>query len=667
MDLKYKGVKVFVSETDEKISVTTDNLTLAKALKENGFEVLMKHTLTSFLDLYKLDLVDTKGKMIYKRIKTLGQVLRSEETYRDRKKVNKIFLLSPTKRSMFYIFSKDNYKDGEYLYLEGSIIPDEEGNKNRSTSEKIIGYGFTFLDHSKIKVVELLKEKKTYERPRYELHLHTIHSQRDAHITHTHLKEAFEEGKLAGLAITNHGINNCFPDSVHEFGKGDHKVIPAVELYVVDDQKLKEEQQDWELENHDLIEKLEESKNKISFLEIEIAKKKEQVEAKTVSKPELKVLKEEVKTSNQELREEKKELKALESQFKELEKTKPNRGDAKRYHLIVLVKSEEATYKDDKYEFQYNPGIYELNKLITEANTEGLAQPVLKKWMGTRPTVSLSSLEKVKQHFIIGGACTSGLVNDALIHKDNATAEKMIGLFDYLEIQPLSNNYYLMEEEEYKQVYPNKKALKDLNRKIYDFAKANGKKVCFTSDAHVIDKTERFKRAIFKKSYIGMICARMEQDLTKVLSDNREEKQPWLHSYEEMVQELTEQGFSEDEIEELYQNEKEIFEQCRYFNNTTIFPKQMFIPDFPGLNVKEELPKLAFKKLKEIYGPDPGELILNRVNEELAALSKRDFEFIYYVSSRLVQESESLNFPVGKPKLPILTNPSKRGVFLIKG
>ena len=113
------------------------------------------------------------------------------------------------------------------------------------------------------------------------------------------------------------------------------------------------------------------------------------------------------------------------------------------------------------------------------------------------------------------------------------------------------------------------------------------------------------------------------------------------------MQELTEQGFSEDEIEELYKNEKEIFEQCRYFNNTTIFPKQMFIPDFPGLNVKEELPKLAFKKLKEIYGPDPDELILNRVNEELDALSKRDFEFIYYVSSRLVQESESLNFPVG--------------------
>ncbi len=144
-----------------------------------------------------------------------------------------------------------------------------------------------------------------------------------------------------------------------------------------------------------------------------------------------------------------------------------------------------------------------------------------------------------------------------------------------------------------------------------------------------------------------MILGRSGEDLTKVLSDNREEKQPWLHSYEEMVNELTNQGFSETEIEELYQNEKQIAETCRYFNNTTIFPKQMFIPEFPGVNVKEELPKIVYKNITKIYGPEPDELILARVKEELEALAKRDYEFIYYVSARLVAESEALNYPVG--------------------
>lgn len=114
-----------------------------------------------------------------------------------------------------------------------------------------------------------------------------------------------------------------------------------------------------------------------------------------------------------------------------------------------------------------------------------------------------------------------------------------------------------------------------------------------------------------------------------------------------MVAELRNQNFTDEEIEELYQNEKLISEKCRYFNNTTVFPKQMFIPDFPGVDVKEELPKLVFKNLTKIYGPEPDELILNRVKEELEALAKRNYEFIYYVSAKLVEESEKLSYPVG--------------------
>ena len=46
--------------------------------------------------------------------------------------------------------------------------------------------------------------------------------------------------------------------------------------------------------------------------------------------------------------------------------------------------------------------------------------------MGTRPTVSLSDLMKVKEYFVIGGACTSGIVNDALIEDDEEKAKDII-------------------------------------------------------------------------------------------------------------------------------------------------------------------------------------------------------------------------------------------------
>ena len=653
MKLNYKNVdlEVTVVEEKEKILVKTQNLELAKALREQGVEVLMRHTIDSFVSFYNLTLIDKKKGLVYQNLKTIGRVLKVNQFFAKGKQLYNLSLETPGKRSLFYTTSKEEYKPGDFLYLEGTLEPDAYKNReNRSKLEKIIGFEYYKFNAAKIKLVELELVKKEYKRPRYELHLHTIHSQRDAHITHEQLEHAFEEGKLAVTAITNHGINNCFPDSVHHFGeKSKRKVIPAVEIYAVDDLELKKEQELWELENHEYFQQLEELNQTMEEQELVIETFKTQLETQAVfAKGEKTIIKDQLKLANQTVRDLKKEIKAVEEQVKVLTKTKPSRGDAKRYHLVLLVKSEESTYKDEKYEFAYNPGIYELNKLITAANTEGLAQPVLKKWMGTRPTVSLSDLMKVKEYFVIGGACTSGIVNDALIEGDEEKAKKLIEIFDYLEVQPLMNNVYLTEEPDYKERYPDLESLKQLNRKIYDFAKANGKLVCFTSDAHLMEKEEQFKRALFKKSYISMIVSRSGEDLTKVLSDNREEKQPWLHSYEEMVQELTNQGFSETEIEELYQNEKQIAETCRYFNNTTIFPKQMFIPEFPGVNVKEELPKIVYKNITKIYGPEPDELILARVKEELEALAKRDYEFIYYVSARLVAESEALNYPVGK-------------------
>ena len=233
-------------------------------------------------------------------------------------------------------------------------------------------------------------------------------------------------------------------------------------------------------------------------------------------KADLKIQKEQQKEQKNEAKEQKsitkkqiselkKEITEFESEIKTLEKTKPNLGDAKRHHAVLLLKTKNETYDKDGYSFEFNPGIVALNKLITEANTIGLAVPIQKKSMGVRPCVLLSSLQKVKEHFIIGGACSFGLVTDALIENDLQRAEQHIGLLDYLEIQPALNNTYLTENEEYKEKFPTMNEVYALNRQIYDFAKKHNKKVCFTSDAHVINKEERYKRATFKKSYIGMI------------------------------------------------------------------------------------------------------------------------------------------------------------------
>lgn len=642
MKFNYKNTEITVE--DEKILIKTNNLELAKKLKEHNFEVESEWSLKEFLELNNVTLIDRKKEVLYRGIKVLAKVKEVEEYSKGFKYV----LESPGKRSCFTASLKIKFEPETMLLLEGVLQPDDYTNsKNRSKLEKIINFEYMKFDAMKVKKVELVEEKQTYSKPRYELHLHTIHSKRDAHITHEELEKAFKEGKLGALAITNHGINNCFPDSVKTFGKSEFKVIPAVEIYLVDDLKLDEEIKRWELENSNNFILKEKAEQEVAEIESQLESIKKIIEQKAYEKGGLKPLNERKKELNADLKEQKNEIKALEKEIKELEKTKPNLGDAKRYHATILLKTKNSIYKDDKYEFEYNEGVVELNRMITRANTLGLAEPIQFKWLGKRPTVALSDLKAKRKHFIIGSACSMGTITDALIEGNETLAEEYIDLYDYLEIQPLHNNSYLMREEEWKERYPTKEELKALNHKIYDFAKKHNKKVCFTSDAHVINKESRYKRAVFKKSYISMLMSRNGEDTTKALLDNQENTQPWLHSYEEMVAELTEQGFSEEQIEELYQNEKEISEQCSYFNNTKVFPDLMFIPDFPGVDVKEELPKLAFKRLKEMYGPEPDELIVKRMTEELNALASKSYEFIYYVSSLLVSESRARMFDVG--------------------
>lgn len=500
MKLKYKENEITVTESE--IRIRTDDLNLAKRLKEEGIKVDMAWTLHNFLEMNKVTMIEDKKNLLWKPLKTICYVKEIEE-----QRTNfRYYLQSPGARNGFYANLDKKYDIGDFLFLEGVFETDDYYNsKKRSKLETIIKYEYLIFKVMKHKKVEFVKELKKEVKPRYELHLHTIHSKRDAHITHDELKEAFEDGILGALAITNHGINNCFPDSVHTFAKTKHKVIPAVEIYMVDDIKLEAEIKQWEQDNSSLFLQRDQQTDIIKRCDGLLFYLKEKIEAKDYEKGGLKLLNEEKKSINEELREAKVELKAIEVELKALEKTKPNLGDAKRYHATILLKTKNSIYKDEKYEFEHNEGIVELNRMITRANTLGLAEPVQFKWLGKRATVALSDLRAKRKHFIIGSACSLGTITDALIENNKTLAEEYIDLYDYLEVQPLHNNSYLMREEEWKERYPTKEELKALNHKIYDFAKKHDKKVCFTSDAHVINKESRFKRAMFKKSYISMI------------------------------------------------------------------------------------------------------------------------------------------------------------------
>ena len=155
MKLNYKNVEleVMVVEEKEKILVKTQNLELAKALREQGAEVLMKHTIDSFVSFYNLTLIDKKKGLVYQNLKTIGRVLKVNPFFAKGKQLYNLSLETPGKRSLFYTTSKEEYKPGDFLYLEGTLEPDAYKNReNRSKLEKIIGFEYYKFNAAKIKL-----------------------------------------------------------------------------------------------------------------------------------------------------------------------------------------------------------------------------------------------------------------------------------------------------------------------------------------------------------------------------------------------------------------------------------------------------------------------------------------------------------------------------------
>lgn len=679
MNFEYKDCKITLKE-DNKITITTKNKNQYYALKQEGFEVYLIEVLSQFLkrNSQNITLLKNKSKLLGKEIVTLGYCYSHD--YINETNVYKFKI--DGERYYFTTKIKSKLELNNYYLLKGKLIKDDYYNRKLTSLEKAICYEEYTFEAKEIQKLEFEDEVIKEERPRYEFHLHTVKSQRDAFITNDEIKRQFDLGNLAVCAITDHGIPNSFPDSIKAFGKSDkYNVVPAIELYVVDDELLALARESWEQENEAVFDKKKELQSDYEILEQKILDLNESLELEEFNKlsheeskiismfesdkeykkefnSQLKNIREIIKSIKSDLKEKKAEFNAIKKEIKELEAligklmlTEPNLGDATRFHVSILVKSKDDIYRDkvNNYEFNYNPGIYELNKAITISFTETFGKTVLNKSMGNRNIVTLSALKKLKAtgYFQIHSACSMGLIGNYIIEKKEHLADRYIELFDAIEIQPIRNNTYLIDHPDYPD-YSTEADVIDFNKRLYEYAIKHNKPCIFTSDAHIIEESQAYKRAMFKKSYISMIVSKKAgSDLNLVLQDNKESKQPFFHTYSQMVKELKYQGFNDEQIEQMYLNEKAIGQSLSYFNNITIIPKQMFIPDFKGIDTKAELMKIIDENAKKMYGPKLDPLIQEVLDDEIKRIFGAGYDFCYYVSMLLVKESEASGYPVG--------------------
>ena len=277
------------------------------------------------------------------------------------------------------------------------------------------------------------------------------------------------------------------------------------------------------------------------------------------------------------------------------------------YHMIILAKNKE--------------GLKNLYKLISYSYLNYYGGFGRQKKV---PRIPKTVLEQHREGLIIGSACVSGeLYNAILDGKKSDEIEEIASFYDYLEIQPICNNRFLIEEGR----VADDEALRDINKRILALGRKLGKPVCATCDAHFVNKEDEIYRRILLS---GM----------KFKDADREEP-IYLRTTDEMLEEFAYLG-AEEAYDVVVTAPNRIADMCEKIRP---IPEGRYEPDLPG--AKEELESSCWKRAHDWYGDVLPDVVKNRLEKELTSIIKNGFAVLYMIAVKLVAYSEQLGYQVG--------------------
>ena len=270
-------------------------------------------------------------------------------------------------------------------------------------------------------------------------------------------------------------------------------------------------------------------------------------------------------------------------------------------HIIILAKTQA--------------GIKNLYKIVSAAHLEHFAR---------RPRIPKTLLSEFREGLIIGSACEGGEVYKAVLEGKTIDELKEIAEFyDYLEIQPIQNNEYLIRKGN----VADEQELRDLNKKIYMLGKEMNKLVVATGDVHFLNpQDEAFRRII--QAGQGMKDADYQPPL-------------YYRTTEEMLKEFEYLG---DKIakEVVIDNPNKIADEIE---NIKPIPDETFPPKIDG--AEEDIKNMTLKKVHSIYGDVLPEVVQKRVDKELNSIINNGYAVLYLIAQKLVAKSLEDGYLVG--------------------
>ncbi len=274
------------------------------------------------------------------------------------------------------------------------------------------------------------------------------------------------------------------------------------------------------------------------------------------------------------------------------------------FHIIILAKNKI--------------GLYNLYKLVSKSHID---------FFYKKPRLPREIINEHRDGLLLGTACYLGELYQAILNKrEEREIENIIKFYDYLEIQPITNNKFLIREKK----VADEDEIKNINRYIFELGRKFSKPVIATGDIHFLKPEDKIFRQVLMAG----------QGYDDIANDASAEL--YFRTTDEMLKEFSYLG--EKEAREV------VIENPHKLNNLIEkdirpVPDELYAPEIKDAD--KEIVKLTNEKAFSLYGEKIHPLIKDRINIELDAIVKNKFSSLYLIAKKMIDKSNEKGYVVG--------------------
>ncbi|MDE5780423.1 MAG: PolC-type DNA polymerase III [Lachnospiraceae bacterium] len=248
------------------------------------------------------------------------------------------------------------------------------------------------------------------------------------------------------------------------------------------------------------------------------------------------------------------------------------------------------------------------------------------KYFHRFPRIPKSDYLKYKEGLLIGSACEAGELYQAVLEgKSDEEIARLVEFYDYLEIQPIGNNEFMIKSE--KSSINSKEELMDINRKIVKLGEDFNKPVVATCDVHFMDPEDEVYRRIIMTG--------------KGFKDADDQAPLYYRTTEEMLEEFKYLG-SEKAYEVVVKNTNMIADKI-----DNIFPVSPHKAPPVIENSDQTLRDICYDTAHSMYGKNLPDIVVERLERELNSIISNGYAVMYIIAQKLVWKSNEDGYLVG--------------------